>query len=127
MLPAAMKRSVRRFVLSMLLAWLPIQASAMPWLAFECDQHESSMHEHASMSGGHAHHASGAGDASTDGEGAGALSNVHTCCHHFPGAAAALPQPGAGAVTAGVEPRPLAHAFDHFPEPLKRPPLGALV
>ncbi|MCL4798882.1 MAG: hypothetical protein KJ025_04800 [Burkholderiales bacterium] len=117
---------MRRFVLLMLLAWLPIQAAAMPWLAFKCEQHEAVVHVHASA-GGLGHHASGAGDTSQNGAEGGTISGVHTCCHHFPGAAAGLPQPAAAELAFGVEPRPLAHAFSFFPEPLKRPPLGALV
>ncbi|MCZ7566064.1 MAG: hypothetical protein M5U08_21635 [Burkholderiales bacterium] len=117
---------MRRFVLLMLLVWLPIQASATPWLAFKCEGHAAVAHEHAATSGGHGHHAAGAGDAA-GGDSGTSISNAHSCCHHFFGAATALPQPGAVLIDAGIDPRPLAPAYDFFPEPDKRPPLGALV
>lgn len=118
---------MRKFILLMVLAWLPIQASAMPWLAFKCERHDAVTHEHAASAGGHAHQASGGGDASADDTDGGTISNVHTCCHHFSGAAATLPQPCASAIGDRIEPRPLARLYSFFPEPLKRPPLGALV
>lgn len=105
----------------MLLAWLPIHASAMPWLAFKCEQHDAVMHAHVASADSHSHHASGGGDTSAEDTDGGTISNVHTCCHHFSGAASTLAQPDASVIGSDVEPRPLAHARDHFPEPLKRP------
>jgi len=119
-------RLMRRFVLLILLAWLPIQASAMPWFAFKCEGHDPVVHEHAAPAGGHGHHAAGPGDAA-DGDPGNPISNAHSCCHQFSGAATALLQPTADIIAAGVDPHPLAHAYDFFPEPDKRPPLVALV
>lgn len=111
----------------MLLAWLPMQAAAMPWLAFQCDQRGSGMHHHAMQHAGHAHDSS-AGDQSVadvdDPDGANA---VHTCCHHFSGVAQAAPISAGVTVAESVAPHSPPLLYDFIPDLLKRPPLAHLV
>ena len=112
----------------MLLAWLPIQASAMPWLAFRCDQHDSGMqsssqaHHHVSS----AHHP-GTGDADFTGHDPDDASNVHSCCHHFSGALHALPVTTGVEISETVASVPPARLHDFIPDLLQRPPLAHLV
>jgi hypothetical protein len=121
------KPLMRRFVLLMLLAWLPIQASAMPWFAFTCEQHEFGIHDQSAEHTGHAHHANGAdqissGDGDLDSANAG-----HTCCHHFSGVVHSMSISSGVTVAAGIAPQPPAPLYDFIPDLPKRPPLAHLV
>ncbi len=119
-----MIRLMRQLVLFALLAWLPLQASAMPWLAFKCEQHTSGMHQHNA----HGQHSGGAGDladgVSDDGMAAG---DAYDCCHHF---SVAVP-PIQSLYTAGFPhasgESPQVYSYFFFPEPPKRPPLAGLI
>ena len=119
---------MRRFVLLMLLAWLPLQASAMPWLAFKCDQHTSEgMHDAAAQQAGHVHHAAAGDQNAADDNDPDAVNAVHGCCHHFSGVAPTLPISSAAAIAVGVAPHLPTLPYDFIPELLKRPPLAHLV
>ena len=119
---------MRRYVLLMLLAWLPIQASAMPWLAFQCEQHGSGMHyEHAAQHAGHAHHADASDHGAAVGDDPDALNDVHTCCPHFSGVVHSLPFFAGANVATDVAPHSPAHLHDFIPDLPKRPPLARLV
>jgi hypothetical protein len=119
---------IRRFVLLMLLAWLPIQAAAMPWLAFRCDQHDSGAqsssqsHHHVSP----AHHPA-SGDPDTPGHDSDAASDPHSCCHHFSGVLHTLPVMTGVAISETVVSGPPARLHDFIPDLLQRPPLAHLV
>jgi len=111
----------------MLLPWLPVQVSAMPWLAYQCDQHHSGAQEHAAQFVGPAHHVPSGDQQSFGGEDSGSASNVHTCCHSCSGTVAGLSLASGTAVPIGIEPGPPAHSYSFFPELPKRPPLAGLV
>jgi len=117
-----MIRLMRQLVLFALLAWLPLQASAMPWLAFKCEQHTSGMHQHAA----HGQHSGGTGDVADGGSDDGMAAGAYDCCHHF---SAVLPIQSLYAVgfahAASVSPQLYSYSF--FPELPKRPPLAGLV
>lgn len=122
-------RRLIRFIVLALLAWLPLQAAALPGLAALCelDPAHSPMHQpkHEASHGVHGHEQGGDDGAhGHDGPpGHGAAS--HGCCHHYSTAAPAIavgaPET-AHAVFLAVA-RPLR---DFFPERPKRPPLAAL-
>jgi hypothetical protein len=114
---------MRRLLALFLLAWLPLQAAALPMLALHC---ESGHGGHALAAG--AHHADEAGaeghdhappdhDGSSD-TGAG---HQHYCCQHF----SALPvtdlsvQSERAASLAAFDGFAL---FSFFPDPQRRPP-----
>lgn len=117
---------IRRFVLLMLLAWLPVQASAMPWLAFRCEQHDSDTQGQAQVQhhAGHAQHAPA--DAAGHDSGV-AGNNVHSCCHHFSGVVHTLPVMAGVEVSEAVATSPPARLHDFIPDLLQRPPLARLV
>lgn len=121
------KRPMRRFVLLMLLAWLPIQASAMPWLAFTCEQHESGIHDHTAQHAGHAHHADGADQNSTGDGGSDTVNAGHTCCHLFSGVVHSMSISSGATMNAGVAPQAPVPLHDFIPDLPKRPPLAQLV
>lgn len=118
---------MRRFVLLMLLAWLPIQASAMPWLAFQCDQHDSGLHSHAAQHADHSHHAAPGNHGAAEGGDSDAAMGIHSCCHHYSVVVHSLPILAGVAASAGVAPRLPAHLYEFVPDLPKRPPLAHLV
>jgi hypothetical protein len=116
----------RRFLTVLLLAWLPLQASALPMLALHCE----AGHE------GHAlavpaHHADldhevgmGGEDHETrvqDGHDDTDTVHQHFCCHHFAALPVTEPRPQAHAALAPTE-RLALTLFSFFPEPKRRPP-----
>lgn len=131
-LASAMRR-LSRLLAFALLAWLPLQAAALPALVLACelDPAHSPMHvgmHDADAAAHHAHgdHAHGGDDGAHSHDGTpGHGGSGHGCCHHFSTAAPAL-------VVGAPEP---AHAIfltaviavhDFFPEQPKRPPLAVL-
>lgn len=123
-----MRRLLRLIALA-LLAWMPLQAAALPALmtACELDPADSPMHQsaHEHGSAGHGGHSLG-GDGGHDGDGQpGGAPGVHDCCHQFSTAAPALvvapPDVGATVVVA-----PPLRLSEFFPEQPKRPPLARL-
>lgn len=121
-----MKRAFRRFVILALLAWLPLQAAALPALAFLCETDPGAVHGHPT---GHSHpgdHEHGDGGDGHDGH-EGSSSGPHGCCHHF--FSAALPSLALAAAmpVSGVDPTPLFHPDFFIPEQPQPPPLARLV
>lgn len=125
--PRAVNLLIRRFILLFLLAWLPLQAAATPWLAFKCEQHESGMHGAAAQHAGHGQHADAGDQNAADDDDSDASKGVHESCHHFSGAIHAIPIFAGATVAAGVAPHSPALVFDFIPDLLKRPPLAHLV
>jgi hypothetical protein len=122
-------RRLIRFVAFALLAWMPLQAAALPALmtACELDPAHSPMHqathEHGSAGhGGHSHGDDGAHG--HDGQSGGAAS-VHDCCHQYSTAAPALAvaAPDVGTTVFVAPPLRLS---EFIPEQPKRPPLARL-
>jgi hypothetical protein len=124
-----------RLIALALLAWLPLQAVALPGLmtACELDPAHSPMHGAAhddgaaGPAGHHAHGDPGPGDdAANDHDGhSGHASGSHGCCHLSTTTASTLaiafPDGARDTLAAG----PLSRS-DFFPEQLQRPPLAAL-
>jgi hypothetical protein len=130
---AAVMRRLTRFVALALLAWLPLQAAALPALMTVCELDPAHAPMHGAMhddraAGHHAHgdHADRGGDGAAGHDGhSGHSTGGHGCCHHFstaaPAIAIAVPVAAHEAfVTAAI------HLHDFFPEQPKRPPLAAL-
>lgn len=127
-----MNRTLRKLVILVLLAWLPLQAAALPALAFLCGVDPGAVHGHAAANahdGDHRHGDGGHHGDGGDGEGEGSSpAGPHTCCHHF--FSAALPflrTVTAVAPVSGVDPTPLFHPEFFIPEQPQRPPLARLV
>jgi hypothetical protein len=128
------KRLLRKALVVFLLAWLPLQAGALPALVLDCELDPEGSAMHQAMHGGaqhdHGHDTAADGDQAPahdhDGD-AGHDAFSHGCCHNLSsGAAAAAPIVSlpAGAIV----PAALAiHPYRFFPELLKRPPLADLV
>ena len=123
-----MNRSFRKFVILALLAWLPLQAAALPALAFLCEVDPGAMHGHAAAHSHHGDHQHGDGHHGGGHDGDGSSSaGPHVCCHHFFSATL----PSFSTVTAmpvsGVDPTPLFHPDFFIPEQPQPPPLARLV
>ncbi len=122
----------RRVITCLLLAWLPLQAAALPVLALNCHaggadrdavtvMDEQAMHaamgaEHAHDPAAHAAHDSGAPSATDDGGPAG-----HQCCTHFTAVTATV-FAAAKAPSAHAMATPPARAVSHLPDPPQQPP-----
>ena len=113
---------MRRFILLILLAWLPIQASAAPWLAFSCGN-DSGVHRHAAKAVGHAHEG-GMDHHAADGESAAAGSGAYACHHHFSGMVNSLAIFAGPTVAGDVPSHPPTPSDDFIPDLPKRPPLA---
>jgi hypothetical protein len=118
-----------RFVALALLAWLPLQAAALPALVTACelDPAHSPMHQ-----GAHEHHGADHDDASQGDDGAGGhdghsggSTGGHGCCHHY---STAAPGPAVAASDAGTTMfvTPPLRPSEFIPEQPKRPPLATL-
>ncbi len=119
-----MIRLMHRLALFALLAWLPLQASAMPWLSFKCEQHGSGMHQHAA----HGQHSDGAGDVAHGvGDDGMATADAHDCCHHFSVAVLPMRPLYTAGLPGSAGELPQVHSYSFFPELPKRPPLAGLV
>ncbi len=127
-------RRLTRFVALFLLAWMPVQVSALPALALECheetsgyvatEQHAAQMGHDAGAMHDHAGHMQRASD-STDTTGthdAGSHGYAgHQCCTHFAAVTAnVLPTATTAAVLAVATPAPLVYTY--FPELPQQPP-----
>lgn len=129
-----MRRTFRKFVILALLAWLPLQAAALPALAFLCELDPGAMHGHGAAHSHHSDHQHGDGghdtsghhNGSHDGDGSSSA-GPHGCRHHF--FSAALPSLSTAATTpvSGVDPTPLFHPDFFIPEQPQPPPLARLV
>lgn len=115
-----------------LLAWLPLQAAALPVLVLACelDPAHSPMHHaqhdanHGDHHGEHAHEHDNDGADGHDGA-MGHGANGHGCCNHYSTAAPTLAI-GVPEATAEVVVTASIHLRDFFPEQPKRPPLARL-
>ncbi|MGH8618635.1 MAG: hypothetical protein ACREUW_13165 [Burkholderiales bacterium] len=125
-------RRYTRVVACLLLAWLPLQAVALPVLALKChagDAGPAVMHAPAASMdaaahdghNAHEHHAA-AGDDSAPGttDDDGGLAG-HLCCTHFTAVTATV-FAAAKAPSAHAMATPLARAVSHLPEPPQQPP-----
>jgi hypothetical protein len=128
-------RSLTRFVVLALLAWLPLQAAALPGLMTLCELDPAgspmhlATHDAGAAAGHHDHddHAHGDEEAGTGGHDghSGQSPGGHGCCHHY---STATPAPAIAASDAGttVLLMPSPSLSDFFPEQPKRPPLASL-
>ena len=121
-----MKRAFRTIALVML-AWLPLQAAALPVLALKCHAGSAgpaAAGDHAANAAMHDHTAhaqqaavdAGASGAPDDGGPAG-----HLCCTHFTAVTATVFQTVATTAAAAMA-TPAPRAYSHLPEPPQQPP-----
>jgi hypothetical protein len=116
---------LRRLLVFFLLAWLPLQAAAVPLLALACHQSGSAQaaHAHAADADAHAgmHHHPDDGAGARDGEGDASTGPGHFCCMHFtalPGA----PCPVAVLAPARTVSVVVLTDYSFYPELTRRPP-----
>ena len=121
-----MVRSLERFFVVLLLAWLPIQAAAQPVLAaMLCEQ--SASHEACASAGGHDHPAGLSTHTQDDGDkGATGASHAHEqgCCHHL---CSAMPSVSLSLLSESgsrFDPAPLSTFRSFLPAQPQRPPLA---
>jgi hypothetical protein len=120
-----MARVLKKRLLVFLLAWLPLQASALPLIALLCEQAPAGMHGHAAPASHHGagehpgqgHH--GAGD---DGH---PPAQPHSCCHNLTSGAVPSIVLGAAERADGIALTPLPHHYRFVPEQPQPPPLAA--
>jgi hypothetical protein len=123
-----MNRAFRKFVILTLLAWLPLQAAALPALAFLCEVDPGAMHGHAAAHSHHGDHQHGDGHHGGGHDGDNSPpSGPHGCCHHFFSAALLSLQTVTVMPVSGVDPTPLFHPDFFIPEQPQPPPLARLV
>ena len=111
---------IRKLVLHLLLACLPLQSVAAPAYMLLCDDATP-----AAANGVHVHD-DGDAHSAHDGPADQGVASSHDCCQqYFPGVLhSSLPDAGAtGIVSVPVGP---ASFYSFFPERLKRPPLSHL-
>ncbi len=118
-----MKRTFRKLVILGMLAWLPLQAAALPALALLCEVDPGAMHGAAAAHSHHGDHQHGDGGHDHDGS---SPAGPHGCCHHFFSAALPSFATVAQAPASGVEPTPLFHPDFFIPEQPQPPPLARL-
>jgi hypothetical protein len=123
-----MKPAFRKFVALALLAWLPLQAAALPALALLCEVDPGAAHGHAAAHSHHGDHQHGDGHHSGGHDGNGSSpAGPHGCCHHFFSAALLSLQTVTATPVSGVDPTPLFHPDFFIPEQPQPPPLARLV
>jgi hypothetical protein len=124
-------RPLIRLVAFALLAWLPLQAAALPGLVALCelDPAHSPIHRTADAAahdhGDNAHEHAGDDGAGGHEGGAGHGVGGHGCCHHYSTAAPTLAI-GAPNAAHAVFVTASSHLHDFFPEQPKRPPLASV-
>jgi hypothetical protein len=129
------QRLFRRALVLFMIAWLPLQAGALPVLVLDCELDPQGSAMHQAMHGGALHDdghgapadAPGAAPAHDHDGDAGHDAFGHGCCHHLSsGAAPAAPIAflPAGAI---VPVASAVHPYRFFPDLPRRPPLADLV
>jgi hypothetical protein len=124
-------RRCTRVIACLLLAWLPLQAAALPVLALKCHaggtgpaviHDQAASMDTASHDGhnAHEHHAS-AGDDSAPGANDDGGPAGHLCCTHFTAVTATV-FAAAAALTAHAMAAPPARAVSHLSAPPQHPP-----
>ena len=129
---AAVMRRLARYIAFALLAWLPLQAAALPGLMAVCELDPAHSPMHRTMNaaaahddGDHAHEHGGDDGAGGHDGGPGHGVGGHGCCHHYSTAAPTLAI-GAPETAHEVFITASPHLHDFFPEQPKRPPLTAV-
>src|SRR5262245_24044265 len=123
MLAPRMRRAFRKVVTLALLAWLPLQAAALPALGFLCEVDPGAVHGHA---GTHSHHADHEHGGDGHGDEDSSPPGPHCCCHHFYSAALLSLSTAAVIRASGVDPTPFFHPDFFTPEQPQPPPLARL-
>jgi hypothetical protein len=125
-------RRLTRFIAFALLAWLPLQAAALPGLITVCelDPAHSPMHRAMHDDGLAADHAHGDHEHGDDGASghdghSGGSPGGHGCCHVYTTAAAAPVLHAPDAVAAALA-TASPHLAEFIPEQPHRPPLARL-
>jgi hypothetical protein len=125
-------RRLTRYLALALLAWLPLQAAALPALMLACELDPAHSPMHHAMAGvathdhgDHAHEQGGDDGAGGHDGGTGHGVAGHGCCHHYSSAAPTLAI-GAPDAAHEVYVTTSSHQHDFFPEQPKRPPLATL-
>lgn len=119
-------RFLKRFVVLLLLAWLPVQAAALPALAMLCDEEGTASHDEHAFAVGHGHHngISPHSHAAGDDEVGGAThDHGNGCCHHLYSAALPVSLEAPRESGSHFDLTPLFSLFSFFPEQPQRPPL----
>jgi len=118
---------LRRFVAVLLLAWLPVQAAALPALAMLCEQEHSVAHHDPSFGGEHAHHDAIGPHSHADGdEKHGGTTHDHAsgCCHHLYSAAPVVFLEAPNESGSNLDLTSFVSLSSFFPEQPQRPPLA---
>ena len=129
-------RLIRNMVAFFLLAWLPVQAVALPALAMRCElEHGGAANVDSGPVQDEEQHSHGHGHSSHldapspdelqfpthDGSGDGGSAGSHFCCHHF--SAVPVTEPAlASHATPAQATLPVVALFSYFPELQRRPP-----
>ncbi len=124
-------RPYTRVIACLLLAWLPLQAAALPVMALTCHAGGAGpavMHDQAAAmdtaahDGHNAHqHRAAVADDSAPGVTADGGPAGHQCCTHFTAVTATV-LAAAKALSAHAMATPPARAVSHLPEPPQQPP-----
>lgn len=124
-IPFPVTRFLERFVAVLLLAWLPMQASALPALALLCEQEQTSAAKHDVSAAVHDHHTMAAHSHASDDDGAGGTGHDHGngCCHHLFSAVVPASLDAPRESGSPLDLTPLFNLFSFFPEQPQRPPL----
>jgi hypothetical protein len=117
----------QRFVALLLLAWLPMQASALPALALLCEQEQTSSGKNGAVVATHGHHDGAGHHQHADGDdevGSAAHDHGNGCCHHLFSAVVPASLDAPRESGSQLDPLPLFSLSSFFPEQPQRPPLA---
>lgn len=120
-------RFLERFVAVLLLAWLPMQASALPALALLCEQEQTSAAKHDVSAAAHGHHDGAGHHQHVDGDdevGSAAHDHGNGCCHHLFSAVLPVSLDAPPESASALDLTLLSSLTSFFPEQPQRPPLA---
>jgi hypothetical protein len=121
-----MFRILKKALLIFLLAWVPLQTSALPLVALLCGENSAGMHGQAAA---HGHHGYGGEHAGHDRHGGGDDDSspvpLYNCCHNLTSAAVPAVTAISTAPAEDIAPMSRFHLFSFVPDQPRRPPLAA--
>jgi hypothetical protein len=120
-------RFFQRCVAVLLLAWLPVQAAALPALVLLCEQEQTSAESHGVVVAAHGHHDGAGHHQHVDGDDEGGSAphdHGNGCCHHLFSAALPVSLDAPRESGLPLDLTPLSSLSSFFPEQPQRPPLA---
>jgi hypothetical protein len=119
-------RVLQRFVAVVLLAWLPLQAAALPALAMLCEQGEIAAQGRPASDVAHDHHGIVAHPHAGGDDEVGSAGHDHGngCCHHLFSAVLPVALDAPRESGSPLDFTPPSSLFSFFPEQPQRPPLA---